>query len=97
MFFRRKASLRRRALDALIALVSVGVAAAIVMAIDSRSGEQLERLAHKGAANGGVVTQFGADITHVARSAWDLSYVYGPLMTFGAVAVVLLVAMTRSK
>jgi hypothetical protein len=49
------------------------------------------------ATNGGVATQLGNSASHVSRSVWELSFVYGPLMTFGAVAIVLVVVMTRTR
>ncbi len=42
------------------------------------------------------MTQFTDSAGHVTRSAWEMSFIYGPLMTFGAVAAILLVVMNRS-
>jgi hypothetical protein len=43
-----------------------------------------------------VATELTNTATHVTRSAWELSFIYGPLMTFAAVALVLVVVMTRT-
>ena len=58
----------------------------IILAIDSRAGAQVA-----------AATQFSNTAGHVSRSVVELSYVYGPLMTFGAVAIVLVVVMTRTR
>jgi hypothetical protein len=48
------------------------------------------------ASNGGVAMQLTDTASHVTRSAWELSFVYGPLMTFAAVAALLLLVFTRT-
>ena len=69
----------------------------IILAIDGRAGSQMAAAVKSGmATNGGVATQFSNTASHVTRSVWELSFVYGPLMTFGAVAIVLVVIMTRT-
>jgi hypothetical protein len=70
----------------------------IILAIDARAGEQMASAVKKGmSTNGGVATQLSDTASHVTRSVWELSFVYGPLMTFGAVAIVLVVVMTRTR
>jgi hypothetical protein len=70
----------------------------IILAIDARAGEQVAAAVKTGmATNGGVATQLSNTASHVTRSVWELSFVYGPLMTFGAVAIVLVVVMTRTR
>jgi hypothetical protein len=70
----------------------------IILAIDARAGAQVAAAVKTGmATNGGVAAQFGNTASHVTRSVWELSFVYGPLMTFGAVAIVLVVVMTRTR
>lgn len=70
----------------------------IILAIDGRAAGQMAAAVKTNiATNGGVATQFSNTASHVSRSVWELSYVYGPLMTFGAVAIVLVVVMTRTR
>jgi hypothetical protein len=70
----------------------------IILAIDARAGEQMAAAVKTGmSTNGGVATQLSNTASHVTRSVWELSFVYGPLMTFGAVAIVLVVVMTRTR
>jgi hypothetical protein len=70
----------------------------IILAIDARAGSQVAAAVKTGmATNGGVAAQFSNTASHVSRSVWELSFVYGPLMTFGAVAIVLVVVMTRTR
>lgn len=69
----------------------------IILAIDSRAGDHLVRAVSTSVtANGGVATQLSGSVGHVTRSAWELSFIYGPLMTFGAVAIVLVLIMNRT-
>jgi len=69
----------------------------IILAIDGRAGSQIaQAVASSLATNGGVAAQVGKNVTHVTRSVWELSFIYGPLMTFAAVALVLVAVMTRS-
>ena len=69
----------------------------IILAIDERAGTQVLQAVQGGVSrNGAVATQLTKTATHVTRSAWDLSFIYGPLMTFAAVALVLVVVMTRT-
>jgi hypothetical protein len=69
----------------------------IILAIDNRAGDKLARaVTGSVAANGGVATQLSGSVSHVTRSVWELSFLYGPLMTFGAVAVVLVIIMNRT-
>ena len=70
----------------------------IIVAIDGRAATQMAAAVKTGmAANGGVASQLSNTAGHVTRSVWELSFVYGPLMTFGAVAIVLVVVMTRTR
>lgn len=90
--------LRRRILDALIGAASLTLLCLIVLTIDGRAGDQMTRFVHANAVSGGgAVAQLHQGVSHVTRSAMELSYVYGPLMTFTAVAAVLLVVMTRTR
>ena len=69
----------------------------IIMAIDDRAGTQVMQVVQGSVSRNGVVaTELTNTASHVTRSAWELSFIYGPLMTFAAVAVVLVVVMTRT-
>ena len=69
----------------------------IILAIDGRAGQQVAAAVTTGVSNNGAVaTELSKTASHVTRSAWELSFVYGPLMTFAAVAAVLLVVMNRT-
>ena len=69
----------------------------IIMAIDDRAGLLVVDSLKTGMVhNGAVANEFRNTATHVTRSVWELSFVYGPLMTFAAVALVLLAVMTRT-
>jgi hypothetical protein len=82
----------------LIAAGSLAVLCGIVLAIDAQGGNQVGRIMTKAlASNGGAVASVHSSAMHVARSAWDLSYVYGPLMGFAAVALLLLLCMLWGK
>ena len=66
----------------------------IILTIDDRAGEQMAAAVKTNiATNGGVANQLTDTASHVTRSAWELSFIYGPLMTFAAVAIVLVVVM----
>ena len=81
-------------MEGLLVATSLVLLWMIILAIDSRAGEQVAaRMKTSVATNGGVAMQFSETASHVSRSAWELSYVYGPLMTFAAVALVLMVVM----
>ena len=84
-------------LDALIAATSLMVLCAIIVTIDGRAGDQLARLVTKLAGSPGVAVQLHDDVTHATRSAVELSHVYGPLMTFSGIALVLVLVMVRTK
>ena len=85
-------------MEGLLAATSLVLLWLIILAIDPRAGHQVVT-AVKGsvARNGGVAMQLSDTASHVTRSAWELSFVYGPLMTFAAVAAVLLIVMTRTS
>lgn len=69
----------------------------IILAIDGRAGAQVVAAVRTSVAtNGGAATQLTNTATHVTRSAWELSFIYGPLMTFAAIAAVLLLVMNRT-
>ena len=69
----------------------------IIMAIDDRAGVLVVDSLKTGIVhNGAVANEFRNTATHVTRSVWELSFVYGPLMTFAAVALVLVAVMTRT-
>ena len=69
----------------------------VILAIDNRAGEQMMHAMRSNiATHGGVAAQLSDTANHVTRSAWELSFVYGPLMTFAAVALVLVAVMTRT-
>ncbi len=69
----------------------------IILAIDERAGQQVAAAVTSGIArNGGVATQMTDTAGHVTRSVWELTFVYGPLMTFGLIAIVLVVILNRT-
>jgi hypothetical protein len=85
-------------MEGLLAATSLVLLWLIILAIDRRAGAQVvDALRSSVATNGGVATQISDTASHVTRSAWELSFVYGPLMTFATVAAVLLVVMTRTS
>jgi len=66
----------------------------IILAIDERAGTQVLQAVQSGVSrNGAAATEISNTATHITRSAWELSFIYGPLMTFAAVAIVLVVVM----
>jgi hypothetical protein len=70
----------------------------IILAIDGRASAQIaSAMKTSVSTNGGAMRQLSDSATHVTRSAWEMSYLYGPLMTFGAVAAILLVVMNRAS
>ena len=81
-------------MEGLLAATSLVLLWLIILAIDSRAAEQVTAaMKSTVATNGGVASQLSDTASHVTRSAWELSFIYGPLMTFAAVAIVLLVVM----
>ena len=69
----------------------------IILAIDDRAGMLVMDAMKNGISNNGAVAAgFRDTATHVTRSVWELSFVYGPLMSFAAVALVLVAVMTRT-
>ena len=96
--FRRYVPLRRRIMEGLLAATSLVLLWLIILAIYPRAGEQAVAAVRGGVAtNGGVAFQLTNTASHVTRSAWELSFVYGPLMTFAAIGAVLLIVMTRTS
>ena len=84
-------------MEGLLAATSLVLLWLIILAIDNRAAEQVTAAVKRSVAtNGGVATQLTDTASHVTRSAWELSFIYGPLMTFGAVAAVLLFIMSRT-
>ena len=84
-------------MEGLLAATSLVLLWLIILAIDARAGEQVAHAVKTSVtSNGAVATQLTSTASHVTRSAWELSFIYGPLMTFAAVAVVLLVVMNRT-
>ena len=97
MPFHRPIPLRRRIVEGMFAATSLVLLWMIILAIDARAGDQMSRAVKTTiSTNGGVATQLSNNVGYVTRSFWELSFVYGPLMTFGAVAIVLVIVMTRS-
>jgi hypothetical protein len=95
---KRPIPLRRRIMEGMFVATSLVLLWLIIVAIDGRAaGEVAAAVKTNVATNGGVATQFSNTAGHVTRSVKELSYVYGPLMTFGAVAIVLVVVMTRTR
>ena len=81
-------------MEGLLAATSLVLLWLIILAIDGRAGAQVANAVRTSVAtNGGVATQLSDTASHVTRSAWELSFIYGPLMTFAAVALVLMVVM----
>ena len=84
-------------MEGMFAATSLALLWMIIIAIDARAGDQLTRAFKSSVAtNGGMATQVGNSVGYVTRSMWELSFVYGPLMTFGAIAIVLIIVMTRT-
>ena len=84
-------------MEGLFVATSLALLWLIILAIDSQAAEQLvQALKSNAATHGGVATQVTHTANHITRSAWELSFVYGPLMTFAAVALVLVAVMTRT-
>ena len=98
MAFKRPIPLRRRIMEGMFVATSLVLLWLIIVAIDGRAATQMAAAVKTGmATNGGVASQLSDTAGHVTRSVWELSFVYGPLMTFGAVAIVLVVVMTRTR
>jgi hypothetical protein len=95
--FRKHIPMRRRIMEGMLIVASLVLLWLIILAIDERAGQQMLQAVQSGVSRNGVVaTELGNTATHVTRSAWELSFIYGPLMTFAAVALVLVVVMTRT-
>ena len=95
--FKRPIPLRRRIMEGIFVATSLVLLWLIILAIDGRAGAQMAAAVTRSvAANGGAAAQLSDSAGHVTRSFWELSFVYGPLMTFGAIAIVLVVVMTRT-
>ena len=84
-------------MEGLLVATSLVLLWLIILAIDGRAGGQVvTAVKNEIVTGGGVASQLSNNASHVTRSAWELSFIYGPLMTFAAIAVVLLVVMNRS-
>ena len=84
-------------MEGMFVLTSLVMLWLIIVAIDDRAGMLMMETVKSGvSSNSAVATHLGSTASHVTRSAWELSYVYGPLMTFAAIALVLVVVMTRT-
>ncbi len=84
-------------MEGLFVATSLGLLWLIILAIDDRAGILIVDAVKTGFVhNGAVANEFRNTATHVTRSAWELSFVYGPLMTFATIALVLVVVMTRT-
>ena len=95
--FHRPIPMRRRIIEGTFVATSLALLWLIILAIDGRAGDQIARAVTTSVVtNGGVATQLSGSVSHVTRSAWELSFIYGPLMTFGAVAIVLVLIMNRT-
>lgn len=95
--FRRPIPLRRRIMEWMFIATSLALLWLIILAIDERAGQQFAAAFKTGITdNGGMAMQIGKTASHVSRSAWELSFIYGPLMSFGLVAIVLVVVMNRT-
>ena len=97
MAFRRHVPVRRRIMEGMFVATSLVLLWLIIMAIDNRAAEQMmQAMRTNMSTQGNVAMQLSNTANHVTRSAWELSFVYGPLMTFAAVALVLVAVMTRT-
>jgi hypothetical protein len=95
--FRRYVPLRRRIMEGLLAATSLVLLWLIILAIDPRAGHQVvAALKTSVSTNGGMAMQLSDTASHVTRSAWELSFIYGPLMTFATIGAVLVIIMTRT-
>jgi hypothetical protein len=95
--FRKHIPVRRRIMEGLLVATSLVLLWLIILAIDGRAGTQVAAAVKSGVAtNGGVASQLSDSASYVTRSAWELSFIYGPLMTFAAIAAVLLFVMNRT-
>ena len=84
-------------MEGLLAATSLVLLWLIILAIDPRAGQQVvTALKSSVASNGGMAMQLTDTASHVTRSAWELSFIYGPLMTFATIAAVLVIIMTRT-
>ncbi len=82
----------------MLVVTSLALLWLIILAIDGRAGEQITGAVRANVStNGSALRQLTDSAEHVTRSAWEMSFLYGPLMTFGAVAAILLVVMNRSS
>jgi hypothetical protein len=86
--------MRRRIMEGMLIATSLVLLWLIILAIDDRAGTQMLQVVQGSVSRNGVVaTEVTNTATHVTRTAWELSFIYCPLMTFAAVAIVLVVVM----
>lgn len=83
--------------DALIALASMAVAVALVVAIDSRAGTQIARVVRSTSSESSVAVQVRDETMTAARSAWEMSRMHAPLAAFVGVGAILVLFMIRTK
>jgi hypothetical protein len=92
--FRKHIPMRRRIMEGMLMATSLVLLWLIILAIDERAGTQMLQVVQGSVSRNGVMaTEVTNTATHVTRTAWELSFIYGPLMTFAAVAIVLVVVM----
>jgi hypothetical protein len=84
-------------MEGMLVATSLALLWLVILTIDGRAGEQITQAVKTNVStNGSAMRQLTDSAEHVTRSAWEMSFVYGPLMTFAAVAAVLLVVMNRT-
>ena len=85
-------------MEGLLVATSLALLWLVILAIDERAAEQLTQAVKSNVStNGNAMRQLTGSAGHVTRSAWELSFIYGPLMTFAAVSAVLLLIMNRTS
>ena len=84
-------------MEGMLVATSLALLWLIILAIDGRAGEQItQAVTTNVSTNGSAMRQLRDSAGHVTRSAWEMSFIYGPLMTFAAVSAVLLLIMNRT-
>jgi hypothetical protein len=84
-------------MEGMLVATSLALLWLIILAIDARAGEHITQAVKTNVStNGSAMRQLTDSAGHVTRSAWELSFIYGPLMTFAGVAAILLLVMNRS-
>jgi hypothetical protein len=88
---------RRWAIDALIGVASLTVALALVVVIDSQTGNNVARAVRATPNHGQVAAQLRDDTMTTARSMWEMARANAPLATFAGVGAILVLFMIRTK